>query len=102
MKKDELIKLLQKRSASYTKDIDESLLKVLEKHNRSNLYSPLKYATMGGKRVRPLILKLRKTNVQFSEVPFILDYKKKPTVSKMNIIKTIFSYLKLLILRVFD
>tara|TARA_B100000949_G_scaffold198313_1_gene184788 strand:- start:5088 stop:5924 length:837 start_codon:yes stop_codon:yes gene_type:complete len=63
LKKDELIKLLQKRSASYTKDIDESLLKVLEKHNRSNLYSPLKYATMGGKRVRPLILKLTAENL---------------------------------------
>ena len=63
MKKDELIKLLQKKSASYTKNIDKSLLEVLEKHNRSNLYSPLKYATTGGKRVRPLILKLTAENL---------------------------------------
>lgn len=63
MKKDELINLLQKRSALYTSDINKSLLKVLEKHNRSNLYSPLKYATMGGKRVRPLILELTAENL---------------------------------------
>ena len=46
-----------------------------------------------------LILKLRKTNVQFSEVPFILDYKKKPTKSKMKIFKTILNYLKLIFLK---
>ncbi len=49
-----------------------------------------------------ILLKLKKTNVNFFEIPIILDYKKKPTVSKMNIIKTIFNYLKLLILRIFD
>ena len=49
-----------------------------------------------------ILLKLKKTNVNFFEIPIILDYKKKPTVSKMNIIKTIFNYLKLLNLRIFD
>ena len=49
-----------------------------------------------------ILLKLKKTNVNFFEIPIILDYKKKPTASKMNIIKTIFNYLKLLILRILD
>ena len=49
-----------------------------------------------------ILLKLRKTNINFFEIPIILDYKKKPTASKMNVIKTIFNYLKLIILRIFD
>ena len=46
-----------------------------------------------------LILKLRKTNVKFFEIPFILDYKKKPTKSKMNVFKTILSYLNLIFIK---
>ena len=49
-----------------------------------------------------ILLKLKKTNVNFFEIPIILDYKKKPTVSKMNIMKTIFNYLKLIIVRIFN
>ena len=49
-----------------------------------------------------ILLKLRKTNINFFEIPIILDYKKKPTASKMNVVKTIFNYLKLIILRIFD
>ena len=44
-----------------------------------------------------LILKLRKTNVIFDEIPIDLDYKKKPTESKMKIFKTILNYLNLII-----
>ena len=44
-----------------------------------------------------IILKLRKTNVQFYEIPINLNYQKKPTKSKMKIIKTILSYLKLIL-----
>ena len=44
-----------------------------------------------------LILKLRKTDVKFDEIPIELDYKKKPTESKMKIFKTILNYLNLLI-----
>ena len=43
-----------------------------------------------------LILKLRKTDVKFDEIPIELDYKKKPTESKMKIFKTILNYLNLL------
>ena len=43
-----------------------------------------------------LILKLRKTNARFDEIPIELDYKKKPTESKMKIFKTILNYLNLL------
>ena len=46
-----------------------------------------------------IILKLRKTNVQFYEIPINLDYQKKPTKSKMKIIKTILSYLKLILIK---
>tara|TARA_Y100000590_G_scaffold245986_1_gene276366 strand:- start:1484 stop:2227 length:744 start_codon:yes stop_codon:yes gene_type:complete len=42
-----------------------------------------------------IILKLRKSNVNFYEIPINLDYKKKPTDSKMKIFKTILSYLKI-------
>ena len=48
-----------------------------------------------------LILKLRKTNVIFDEIPIDLDYKKKPTDSKMKIIKTIFNYLKLIFFKIY-
>ena len=44
-----------------------------------------------------LILKLKKTDVKFDEIPIELDYKKKPTESKMKIFKTILNYLNLLI-----
>ena len=46
-----------------------------------------------------IILKLRKTNVQFYEIPINLNYQKKPTKSKMKIIKTILSYLKLILIK---
>ena len=48
-----------------------------------------------------ILLKLRKSNINFFEVPINLNYKKKPTASKMNIIKTILNYLRLIILRIF-
>ena len=44
-----------------------------------------------------ILLKLRKTDVKFDEIPIELDYKKKPTESKMKIFKTILNYLNLLI-----
>ena len=46
-----------------------------------------------------ILLKLKKTNVNFFEIPIILDYKKKPTKSKMKIFKTILNYLKLIFLK---
>ncbi len=46
-----------------------------------------------------LILKLRKTNVNFFEIPFTLDYKKKPTKSKMNVLRTIFNYFSLIFIK---
>jgi dolichol-phosphate mannosyltransferase len=49
-----------------------------------------------------ILLKLRKTNVNFFEIPINLNYKNKPTGSKMNIIKTILNYLILIILRIFN
>lgn len=49
-----------------------------------------------------ILLKLRKSSINFYEIPIILDYKKKPTGSKMNVIKTIINYLKLIILRIFN
>ena len=48
-----------------------------------------------------ILLKLRKSNINFFEIPINLNYKKKPTASKMNIIKTILNYLRLIILRIF-
>lgn len=63
-----------------------------------NKYLP----TAGFEMQLEILLKLRKTNINFFEIPIILDYKKKPTASKMNVIKTIFNYLKLIILRIFD
>ena len=58
-----------------------------------NKYLP----TAGFEMQLEILLKLRKTNINFFEIPIILDYKKKPTASKMNVIKTIFNYLKLII-----
>ena len=63
-----------------------------------NKYLP----TAGFEMQLEILLKLRKTNINFFEIPIILDYKKKPTVSKMNIMKTIFNYLKLIIVRIFN
>ena len=48
-----------------------------------------------------LILKLKKTDVKFDEIPIELDYKKKPTESKMKIFKTIYLNIALIIKRKF-
>ena len=47
-----------------------------------------------------IILKLRDITTSFFEIPIYLDYKKKPSESKMKVIKTIFNYLKLIANRI--
>ena len=57
---------------------------------RNNFFLTLesKYHPKSGFEMQlELILKLRKTNVIFDEIPIDLDYKKKPTKSKMKIFK---------------
>ena len=76
--------------------------RLYDKQAVNNFFLTLKnkyYPKSGFEMQLELILKLRKTKVQFSEVPFILDYKKKPTKSKMKIFKTILNYLKLILLK---
>ena len=46
-----------------------------------------------------ILLKLRKTDVKFFEIPMDLNYQKKPTKSKMKILKTILNYLNLIFLK---
>ncbi len=46
-----------------------------------------------------ILLKLRKKNVLFDEIPIKLNYEKKPTESKMKVFKTIIDYLKLIFLK---
>ena len=46
-----------------------------------------------------ILLKLRKTDVKFFEIPMDLNYQKKPTKSKMKIFKTILNYLRLILLK---
>ena len=58
-------------------------------------------ATSGFEMQLEIILQLRKTNTYFSEIPIFLDYKKKPTESKMKIIKTILNYLKLIFFKIY-
>ena len=52
--------------------------------------------SMGFEMQLELLLILRKTDTKFFESPINLDYQKKPTKSKMKIIKTILSYLNLI------
>jgi len=59
-------------------------------------YSPLQSFAMQ----LEIVLQIRKSNTIFLEIPIILDYQKKPTKSKMKILKTVLSYLKLIILRI--
>ena len=47
-----------------------------------------------------IILKLRDITTSFFEIPIYLDYKKKPSESKMKVIKAIFNYLKLIANRI--
>ena len=47
-----------------------------------------------------IILKLRQIKMNFSEIPIFLDYKKKPTKSKMKILQTILNYLRLIISKI--
>ena len=79
--------------------------RLYDKKTIENFFSIIgnKYLPAAGFEMQlEILLKLRKTNINFFEIPIILDYKKKPTASKMNVIKTIFNYLKLIILRIFD
>ena len=63
-----------------------------------NNYKPLSSFAMQ----LEILLQVRKTKITFLEIPIILDYDKKPTKSKMNVIKTILSYLKLITLRLIN
>ncbi len=79
--------------------------RLYDKKTIENFFSIIgnKYLPAAGFEMQlEILLKLRKTNINFFEIPIILDYKKKPTASKMNVVKTIFNYLKLIILRIFD
>ena len=62
--------------------------------NKKN-YEP----SLGFEMQLEILLKLRKTDVKFFEIPMDLNYKKKPTKSKMKIFKTILNYLKLILLK---
>ena len=57
--------------------------------------------TSGFEMQLEILLQLKKSNTQFLEIPISLDYKKKPTDSKMKIIKTIFNYLKLIFFKIY-
>ena len=69
-------------------------------NNFFNIVGPRYKPTSGFEMQLEIILKLRQINTLFFEIPIFLDYKKKPTKSKMKIAKTIFNYLKLIFSRI--
>lgn len=76
--------------------------RMYDKESIKNFFNNLKkdYKHPKGFEIQlEILLKLRKNNVQFEEIPINLNYEKKPTESKMKIFKTIINYLKLIFVR---
>ena len=66
---------LTEQFSSYLSKIDESLARELDIYSWSEFYAPLRYASDGGKRIRPLILVLSSESVNADKKEGIDDNK---------------------------
>ena len=66
---------LTEQFSSYLSKIDESLARELDIYSWSEFYAPLRYASDGGKRIRPLILVLSSESVSADKKEGIDDNK---------------------------
>ena len=62
---------LLEQFSSYLSRIDEYLARELDLYSWSEFYSPLRYASDGGKRIRPLILVLSAETILANKNPTI-------------------------------
>ena len=66
---------LTEQFSSYLSSIDDSLARELDIYSWSEFYAPLRYASDGGKRIRPLILVLSSESVNADKKEGIDDKK---------------------------